>query len=452
MNTIFKAYDIRGIYPNEINEDIIYSIGRAFVLFLNARQIAVGRDIRQSGDALYSALKKGITDQGADVYDLGLSTTPMVYYASGKLEVDGALMLTASHNPAEYNGLKLCRREAIPIGENSGLKEIQKIAEEKNFPAPAKKGKEEEMDLKKEYLDYLFSFLNLGKKKFRLVIDTANAMGILELDIYRRLPENLEVSVLYDQFDGTFPNHEANPLKTETLKDLQKKIIEEKADLGIAYDGDGDRIGFVDEKGKIIPMDLITALIAEVILKKKPSAKILYDLRSSMAVKEIIEENGGQALECRVGHALIKKQMREEKAVFAGELSGHYYFEENFKAEAGSLPAIYLLNLMAQTNKPISELVQKSRRYFHSGEINNEVRNKESVLEKLKKIYSAGKLNEMDGIKISFWDNPAGQKWWFNVRPSNTEPVLRLNLEADNSNLLVEKKEELLKIIRQSKD
>jgi phosphomannomutase len=445
--SIFKAYDIRGIYPGEINEDAVYKIARAFIRFLKAKKVVIGRDIRESSPSLFDSLKQGIIDEGAMVYDLDLATTPMLYFASGKLDVDGGIILTASHNPGQYNGLKLCRKNAVPIGENSGMLDIKEIVLENNFSEKLAEEKIIKKDIKQEYIDYFSSFAKLENKKFKIVIDFANAMGILELPIYKKLSKNIEFITLYDDFDSSFPNHEANPLNTETLKDLQKKIRKENADLGIAYDGDGDRVGFVDENGEIIPMDLITGLIAKIILEKKPNSKILYDLRSSMSVKEVIEENGGVAHECRVGHALIKKQMREESAIFAGELSGHYYFEENFKAEAGSLPVIYLLNLMTETDKSISKLVKNIKRYYHSGEINNTVKDKNAVISKLKKIYSDGKISELDGIKINFWDNEKGKRWWFNVRPSNTEPVLRLNLEADNQKLMEEKRKEILDLI-----
>lgn len=449
IDKIFKAYDVRGIYPTEINEDIVYKTGRAFVKFLGAKNVVIGRDIRESSPSLFEELKRGITDQGANVYDLGLVTTPMVYYASGKLEVDGGIVLTASHNPGEYNGMKFCHAEAVPIGENSGLLDIKQLVIDDNFDEPEEKGEVIEKDIKSEFLNYLASFVNLGDKKFKLAADFANAMGIAEIDLYKKFPDNIELITLYDEFDSTFPNHEANPLKVETLQDLQKKVVKESADLGVSYDGDGDRTGFVDEKGEVIPMDLTTALIAKIILEKHPGARILYDLRSSMSVKEVIEENGGIAGECRVGHALIKKQMRDENAIFAGELSGHYYFQENFKAEAGSLPVIYLLNLMAETGKSISELIADVKRYYHSGEINNEVSDKDAIIDKLKEKYSDGKITELDGVKISFWDNEKGSRWWFNVRPSNTEPVLRLNLEADTPELMEKKKKELLEIITQ---
>ncbi len=445
---IFKAYDVRGTYPDQINEEISYKIGRAFVRFLGAKKVAVGRDIRQSSPALFEQLKKGISDEGASAYDLGLCTTPMVYFASGTLDVEGAIILTASHNPAEYNGMKFCRFNAVPIGENSGLHEIRDIVVENNFPETEIKGELIEKDIRDQYLKKLSSFFNLKNKKFKIVVDTANAMGALELDLYKKFPENIELITIFEEFDSNFPNHEANPLKLETLQALQKKVLEEKADLGISYDGDGDRLGFINEKGEIIPMDFVTGLIAEVVLEKNPGATILFDLRSSMVVKELIEEKGGRAIECRVGHALIKKHMREEGSIFAGELSGHYYFQENFTAEAGSLPTIYLLNLMAETGEKISTLAEKLKKYYHSGEINSEVADKDAVLEKIKEIYKDGKLGELDGIKISFWDNQPGKRWWLNVRPSNTEPVLRLNLEADNKKLMEGKRDELLDLIR----
>lgn len=441
---IFKAYDIRGIYPTDLDEDIAYKIGRAIVVFLEAKKIAIGRDIRESSPLLFESLVKGITDQGADVYDIGLASTPMVYFASGKLDVDGGVALTASHNPAQWNGMKICRKDAAPVGENSGLFEIRDLATRDEFSDASRKGEiADKEEIKKEYIDYFSSFAKFGEKKFKVVIDFANAMGILEWEIFKKLADNLEIITLYADFDGKFPNHEANPLKTETLAELQKKVVEEKADLGIAYDGDADRIGFVDEKGEIIPMDLITAIIAKMVLKKHPGGKIYYDLRSSKAVKEVIEENGGVALECPVGHAKIKKLMRDNGAIFAGELSGHYFFKENFRAEASTLAAIMLLNAMAETGRKISEIVSEVKRYFHSGEINSEVADKDEVIKKLKEKYSDGKISELDGVKIEYPD------WWFNVRPSNTEPVLRLNLEANTEEMMEKKREEVLKIIRE---
>jgi phosphomannomutase len=440
--SIFKAYDIRGIYPTEINEEIAYKIGRAFVVYLSAENIAIGRDARESSPALYEALVRGITDQGCNVIDLGVVSTPIVYYASGTLDVDGAISLTASHNPAEYNGMKLTHHEAVPIGQDSGLKQIKELVDKNAFSDSANKGVVAHHDSTQEYIDHFSSFAKLGKKKLKMVIDFANGMGLIEQPLFEILSKNIEIIPLFDTIDMSFPNHEANPLKTETLNDLRRKVIEEKADIGIAFDGDADRVGFVDEQGDVVPMDHITALLAESVLKTNPGSTILYDLRSTNAVREIIEENGGIAHECRVGHAYIKKQMRQEKALFAGELSGHYYFAENFTAESASFAVVLILNLLAQQDQPFSTLVQPIKRYFQSGEINNEVDDKDMVIDTLKKTYKDGTLSELDGIKITYPD------WWFNVRASNTEPLLRLNLEAKTHKMLELKKAELLNIIQ----
>lgn len=441
--SIFKAYDIRGVYPKEIDEDAAYRIGRAFVRYIDAKKIAIGRDARTSSPSLFESLMRGITDEGASVIDLGIVTTPMVYFASGTLDVDGAISLTASHNPAEYNGLKLTRKEAVPIGIDSGLREIKELAEKNNFTDATHKGVVAKHDILKDYLKHFGAFADLSDVHVKVVIDPANGMGIVELPLFTALSKNLEIVTMYDKIDMSFPNHEANPLKTETLGDLRRKVLSEKADVGIAFDGDADRVGFVDEKGMPVPMDFITALLAEVVLEKTPGATILYDLRSTKAAKEIIEEHGGIAHECRVGHAYIKKQMREENATFGGELSGHYYFKENFTAESAGFAALLILNLMAKTKKPLSELVKPVQRYYQSGEINTEVKDKDAILENLKKTYKDGKLDTLDGIKIIY------PTWWFNVRASNTEPLLRLNVEADTKELLAIKKTELLNIIEE---
>lgn len=452
MNTaIFKAYDVRGLYPAEINEDLCYAVGRAVVAELGARRIAVGRDARPHGQSLKDALIRGITDAGADVVDLGMVTTPMLYFASWHLgDVDGAVSITASHNPVEYNGIKVCRKDALPVGLDSGLARIRDMAAADTFPAvAATPGTVTAADIHPAYTDCLASFAAFGSAQFRLVIDCANTMGVLELPLYRRFAANLSVDELYCDLDHPYTAHEANPLHTPTLADLQARVTATGADLGIAYDGDADRVGFVDETGTIIPMDLMTGLIARTLLADNPGATIMYDLRSSRAVQEVIEENGGVARECRVGHAFIKAQMREHNALFAGELSGHYYFNANRNGEMATLAAITLLNLMAATGKSASELVADLRRYHHSGEINSEVADKDAVLAKLRATYADGDFSDMDGIKISYWDGrPAGQRWWLNVRASNTEPVLRLNLEADTADLMATKRDEVLALIR----
>jgi phosphomannomutase len=440
---IFKAYDIRGVYPDEINEADAYSIGRAVVEHLHPARMGVGRDIRVSGASLFASFTRGVMDAGCDVLDLGVLTTPMVYFAAGRLDIDVAVSITASHNPPEYNGLKIALRGAIPVGEHSGLHEIRDLALRGVFQENTHKGSLAVTDIRPEYYDYFTSFADFQDKHFTLVIDTGNATGILELPIYEQFPNNLSVINLYNDLAHPFACHEANPLKTETLDELRSQVIESQANLGIAYDGDADRIGFVDELGEIIPMDLVTALLAKIILKKNPETTILYDLRSSRAVKEIIEENGGRAIESKVGHSNVKKQMREAGAIFAGELSGHYYFAENSYAEAGTLPAILLLNLMTTTGKPISHLVKEIKRYYHSNEINSEVINKDAIISKLKERYADGKISELDGLKVDYPD------WWFNVRPSNTDPLLRLNLEANTSEMMEAKKTELLALIRE---
>ncbi len=441
--SIFKAYDIRGIYPTDIDEDAAYKIGRATVSVLKAKTLAVGRDARASGPSLQEALMRGITDAGCNVINIGMITTPMLYFSSWHLNVDGALSVTASHNPAEYNGVKICQKNALPVGENSGLFDIRDLVLAGEFSGSAYTGDIVQQDIREDYYNFFSTFARFGERKFLVAIDCANTMGVLELPFYEKyFAKNFTLQKLYCDLEHPYTAHEANPLKTETLDELRDLVEGSDAELGIAYDGDADRVGFIDETGEIIPMDLVTGLIAQVLLKENPGATILYDLRSSNAVKEVIEENGGVAKECRVGHAFIKQQMREENALFAGELSGHYYFQANKNGEVSTLAAFTLLNLMAETGKPISELVAHLRRYHHSGEINSEVKDKDAILKKLTEIYKDGSQHTLDGLKVSYPD------WWFNVRPSNTEPVLRLNLEADTKEKMEAKRDELLAIIR----
>lgn len=439
---IFKAYDIRGVYGKDFDETDAEKIGRATVDVLKLKTIALGRDARVSSPVLFEAFAKGAREAGADVIDLGLLTTPMVYFASWHLDVDAAVSITASHNPPEYNGMKIALKNALPVGEKTGLFDIRDRVLAGVFEHSKKLGALSTQDIKPDYYKHFSKFAQFGNKKFTVVIDCANAMGILELPIFKLFPENITLITLYDDLDHPFSAHEANPLKTETLDELRARVVEEHADLGIAFDGDADRVGFVDETGAIIPMDHMTGIIAREVLKAHPGATILSDLRSSKAVKEVIEESGGIAKECCVGHANIKRQMRDDGAVFAGELSGHYYFRENSYAEAGSLAALMILSVMSETGQTSSQLAHDLKRYAHSGEINSEVENKDAVLQKLEETYSDGKISHLDGIKIDF------PNWWFNVRPSNTEPLLRLNLEADTEALMQKKRDEVLGIIR----
>lgn len=438
MSGIFKAYDIRGIFPTDINAEIAEAIGRAYVEFTGARKVVVGRDMRPHSADLFEGLAKGLTAQGADVIDLGLSSTPQSYFANGTLKTDGSIMITASHNPGEWNGFKLCLANAVPISGVTGIMDIQKIVEEKSWKKCDKPGKVTTYDIKEEYAKFLRSFVKFDRK-FKVVVDYANAMGLYEFAGIREL---FEVIPLYDTLDGTFPNHEANPLQNDTLDAICAKVKETGADFGAAFDGDADRCGFIDDEGNIIPMDLFTALIAQDILSNGP-ATILYDLRSSKAVPECIRALGGTPIQSRVGHAFIKAQMRETGAVFAGELSGHYYFKQNFTAESQGLAVVMLANLLAKSGKKIHELVAPLRKYFSSGEINSKVSgDPKAIMAEIKERYKDGHVFELDGVSVEFPD------WWCNVRASNTEPLLRLIVEADTPELMAAKKDELLAVIR----
>ena len=435
--SIFKAYDIRGIYGEQLTEEIAEKIGRAIITFLNAKKMVVGRDIRHHSLPLSTALIKGMMAQGAEVIDLGICSTPMNYFGNGTLEADGSVMVTASHNPSEWNGFKLCRESAIPISGESGIQEIEKIVFENSYAPLKEGGRQVNYDIGPEYYAKLKTFCNFEKKP-RIVVDYANSVGSVEFSGIKNLFDVIEI---YEDLDGDFPNHEANPLNTETLNDLREKVRVSDADFGVSFDGDADRCGFVDENGEIITMDLTTAIIAQDVLAQGP-ATILYDLRSSWVVKEVIEAHGGTAVQCRVGHAFIKNQMRECGATFAGELAGHYYFKENFTAESSALAIIMLAKVIEKQGKSLSEIVQPLRKYHATGEINSKISDPDGVIQQIKKRYNDGRQYELDGISVEYND------WWFNVRKSNTEPLIRLILEAKDKDLMVEKREELLSMIR----
>ncbi len=439
MAGAFKLYDIRGIYPDELNEELAEKIGRAYTTFLKGNKVVIGRDMRPHSLPLFNALSNGITEQGVDVIDIGMCSTPMSYYANGKLKADGSIMITASHNTSEWNGLKLCRKTAIPISSDTGIKEIEKIVMNSSWDKNiVNKGKITSYDIAPDYADFLRSYCQIDRK-LKVVADFANSMGSYEIAGIRDL---FELIPLYEELDGTFPNHEANPLITETLDVLCAKVKEVGADFGAGFDGDADRCGFVDNEGNRISMDIFSGLIARDILSSGP-ATILYDLRSSKAVKECIEEDGGTAIMCRVGHAFIKAQMRETGAVFAGELSGHYYFKENNLAESQGLAMIKLANLICKTNKTVSELTAPLRKYFASGEINSKVADVDAIIAVLKVKYSDAKNKfELDGYSFEY------ENWWFNVRCSNTEPLLRLNVEAKTEETMRHRLNEILTIIR----
>ena len=440
MSGIFKAYDIRGIYPEQIDADLAEKIGRAFVVFTNAKKIVVGRDMRPHSQPLFEGLTRGITRQGADVIDLGLCSTPMSYHANGFLQADGSVMITASHNPGEWNGFKLCKAQAVPISGDTGIADIQMLVEANKFTDAPVPGKVTQYDIAPEYTRFLRSYARMDRK-LKVVVDYANAMGLYE---FAGIKDFFEVVPLYDTLDGTFPNHLANPLQLNTLDAIRKKVVEVGADFGAAFDGDADRCGFIDDKGEIIPMDLFTALIAMDILGEPGCgrATILYDLRSSWAVREAIRDHGGKPSMSRVGHAFIKNQMRKENAVMAGELSGHYYFRENYVAESQGLAIIKLANLICKSGKPVSELVKPLKKYSQSGEINSKVADVKAILDKIRAKYADGRMFELDGISVEYSD------WWFNVRASNTEPLLRLIVEAKDKATMEAKRDEILSVIR----
>ncbi len=439
MAGIFKAYDIRGIYGQDLTEEIAYKIGRAFVTFTGCKKVVVARDIRPHSEPLFEALAKGITEQGADVVDLGHGSTPMSYFANGMLGADGSVMITASHNTAEWNGFKLCRAQAVPISGATGIPDIEKIVTEEAFAAKATQpGKVTRYDILPAYIRHVAQFAHV-KRPVHVAIDFANGMGIWEV---KTLAGLITWDGLFEEPDGRFPNHEANPLHTATLKDLQAKVRGGQYAFGVAFDGDADRAGFIDEKGDIIPMDLITALVAQDVLATRKGV-IFYDLRSSWVVKEVIEAAGGTPMMSRVGHAFIKQQMRENDALFAGELSGHYYFKDNFTAESSAMAILSLANIVSKSDKPLSELIAPLRKYVASGEINTHVsRDPKVILSEIKANYADGRMFELDGVSVEYAD------WWFNVRCSNTEPLVRLNLEAKTQAVMETKRDELLAIIR----
>ncbi len=443
MSSIFKEYDIRGIYGTELTDEMAYDLGRAFVTWLGCRRVAVGRDIRPHSEPLFSALTRGLNGLGADVLDLGHCSTPESYFGNGSLGADAGIMITASHNPGEYNGFKLSRAGAVPISGATGIKELERIVRDRSFSADVPMpGKVTHVEVSEQYRTHVQKMADI-RRPLRIAADMANAMGIFEARALKGLP--LSIDALYDTPDGDFPNHEANPLHHATLADLQAKMRDGRYDFGVAFDGDADRAGFLDERGEIIPMDLATALIAQDLLVQQKGV-ILYDLRSSWAVREAITAAGGTPIMSRVGHAFIKQQMREHNAIFAGELSGHYYFRANFVAESAAMAVIALANIVGRSNQPLSALVKPLRRYAASGEINTRLHDRsaaEEVMKALRARYGRqGRLFELDGVSVEFDD------WWFNVRCSNTEPLLRLNVEAKTAERMAGHRDELLAMIR----
>ena len=443
---VFKAYDVRGIYPDELDEEGAYAIGRAYVEEFEPRRIAVGHDMRLSSPVMTDAVMRGAAESGADVVELGLVGTEMVYFAVGELGLDGGIAVTASHNPKEYTGMKIVRRGALPVGGDSGLLDIRARAAAatgaRHETGPV--GTITHQDIWPAFVERVLSFIDVSSlKPLRVVIDAANGMaGAMLPPVLVQLP--IDVVRHFFEPDGTFPNHEPNPLLPENREFIVRKVTEEGADLGVAFDGDADRCFFVDDTGEFVPGDFVTALLAESILAKEPGGKILYDVRASWAVPETIRRAGGVPLVNRVGHAFFKHRMREEGAVFGGEVSGHYYFRDFSQADSGVIPFLLMLELLSKRGEKLSETLHPFReRYFITGEINTPVGDVALKLQELKERFGAeGKVSHLDGLSVDAED------WHMNVRPSNTEPLLRLNLEALSPELMERKRDEVLEVIR----
>jgi phosphomannomutase len=441
---VFKAYDVRGLYPDELDEAGAYAIGRAYVEEFEPRTIAVGRDMRLSSPSMAEAVMRGATDAGAEVSDLGLVGTEMLYFAVGELELEGGVMVTASHNPKEYTGMKIVRRGALPVGGDSGLLDIRTRAMSGARHETGLQGTITQVDIWPQFVERTLSFVDVDAiKPLRVVIDAANGMaGVMLPPVLERLP--IEAVRYFFEPDGSFPNHEPNPLLPENREFIVAKVREEGADLGVAFDGDADRCFFVDDTGEFVPGDFVTALLAESILEKAPGGKILYDVRASWAVPETIENAGGTALVNRVGHAFFKHRMRQEGAVFGGEVSGHYYFRDFSQADSGVIPFLLMLELISKRGQKLSEILAPYREhYFITGELNTPVADVALKLQELKERFGTeGKVSHLDGLSVDAKD------WHMNVRPSNTEPLLRLNLEALSPGLMERKRDEVLDVIR----
>jgi phosphomannomutase len=444
---VFKAYDVRGLYPSELDGEGAYAIGRAFVEQFEPKSIAVGRDMRVSSSSMAAAVIQGATEGGSEVKDIGMIGTEMLYFAVGELGLDGGITVTASHNPKDYTGMKIVRRGALPVGGDSGLLEIRDralaLSGHSLSGQPGQTPLAEKADIYPAFVEKVLSFIDPSAvKPLRIVIDAANGMaGAMLSPVLERLP--VDAVRCFFEPDGTFPNHEPNPLLPENREFIIGKVLDEKADLGIAFDGDADRCLFVDDTGEFVPGDFVTALLAESILEREPGAKIIYDVRASWAVRDTIERAGGIPLMNRVGHAFIKLRMREEGAVFAGEVSGHYYFRDFNQADSGTIPALLMLELLSRRDKRLSELLRPYRqRYFLTGELNMPVEDVALKLQELKEHFAGqGEISHLDGISVT------AENWHMNVRPSNTEPLLRLNLEALDPDLMKQKRDEVLAVI-----
>ena len=440
--SIFKAYDIRGIYPTDLNEAIAYQIGRAFAAFLEAKQVVVGRDMRLSGPSLAKEVMRGLTEQGADVFDIGMVSTDQYYFTCARLGLPG-MMVTASHNPKIYNGFKMVRQMPYLLSGDSGIQDLRELVESQDYPPPTRQGQVIAKNFEAEFIDKVLSIIDPAVvRPLKVVVDTGNGMvGPILQKVYARLP--VELVGLYLDPDGNLPNHGLDPLMPENRAELQQRVVAEGADIGFAFDGDGDRFFTIDDRGSFVSGDFLTAIMGSYILEKYPAARVLYDVRASWAVPDLITAAGGTPLMERVGHAFIKRRMADEDAVFAGEVTGHYYFRDFFYADSGILPSLVLLELLSRRGVRLSQLLAElEAKYFISGEINSTVANPQAKMAELAEKYADGEQHRLDGVSVNY------PTWHFNVRPSNTEPLLRLNLEAKSQADMEQRRDEVLGIIR----
>jgi len=443
--TIFKSYDVRGVYPSELNEDVAYAIGRCFVSLIGSQRltVAVGRDMRPSGRKLSDGFARGANEAGADVVDIGMVSTDALYFAVGKYELDGGVMITASHNPAQYNGMKFTRSQAQAISLDTGLATIrEQLLSGELPPKAATPGRVTQRDVLDDFAQHCLSFVDRAKiKPFRIAVDAGNGMaGETIPHVFKFLP--CELVPLYFELDGSFPNHPASPIEPANMIDLQAEVRKHQCDLGVAFDGDADRMFIVDEKGDLIDGSAVTALVALNTLKKCPGAKILYNLICSRSVPELIAKAGGVPVRSKVGHSIIKAVMREQDIVFGGEHSGHFYFRDNWYADSGMIALLSCLELFSEAAKPVSEVIAPIDTRFRSGEINGHVNDIPAKLKQIQNHYADAQIDHQDGVTISYPD------WWMNVRPSNTEPLLRLNVEGDTRALMERHRDEALALIR----
>jgi phosphomannomutase len=448
INSLFKAYDVRGLAPDELTPEIAYAIGRAAVASLKLDNVAVGRDMRISGPALSAALIDGIRDQGADVTDIGLVSTDALYFVVGRFGYSAGVMVTASHNPAKYNGFKICREEARALSLSTGLAEIRDVVLQGQPPINGRRGALKRQDRLDAYVDHVLGLVDVAKiRPLKIAVDAGNGMAGLTIpQTFKHLP--CTIVPLYFELDGTFPNHEANPLEPENIEKLQQVVLQEQCDLGVAFDGDADRMFLIDERGRFISGDMVTTMVAGKMLERDPGAAVVYNLICSRAVPETIVRLGGRPIRSRVGHSYIKATMRAEDAVFGGEHSGHFYFRDNWYADSGMIALLTVLELLSEAHRPLSELLRPLDPYVRSGEINSEVVDPIVTMQAVEAVYEgmASTIDHLDGVTIQFSD------WWFNLRPSNTQPLLRLNVEADDQETLNRKTKEVLGLIRSVPD